>query len=992
LIVADQPDAISSKNNWPQCGHAGRVIKNSEAALKRTYSKYKQVTTGYMYAAQCIGAEEGEEPSKDVLSHCSPLFNTYIGMAKPKVIVAMGAVALRQLGFKQKHKDVRGRWLTHVTTGIPVMVTFSQKAVMAAPGIFETFKKDIENAYEKVTRQEVVPVTLETLAATYDLPTTVDDAIAVCKKIIDYAQEGATADATPIAVDTETTTLYPEKADAKIIAFCFSWGRLKSTAILLDHPNAPEEYKARLPEVRQAIAEVLACPKPKILHNAKFDLKFIERRYGMPVANVQWDTLLGEHLLDEDKKGNYGLKPLTAAWLPEYCGYEDHLYELLKQKEGLSQLEAATIEVEHLQTVLGSDHPEYLKEMQAYREALLAYEKEMKAYERSVLEYQWALEDYAFRIQYLDGMVAAWNVEMAHWKKSDKKTRGKKLPKPKRWFYKPRKEFTRPVEPDKPKDPRSKKEKQISTDAGFENVPIKDLQIYGAVDTDVTRQLARVQIVRIAAEKSRVKPLMGSHAIPASRVLGRMEFEGTKIDLDYVQKLDAGLREIVDRTKSEVYSMAESQAPSGTQLNLNNPATLGNVLFNWGWVHPNGNVVSPYPILQKTKTGQASTSEKILRTFVAYEDKDKKVPTEKAYFVERFLLFRKASKALNTFLASTVALSKRDGYLHTQFHLNGTGTGRLSSSDMNMQNIPKYLAGWNIKKLFVPDSDDYVMVNVDYKGAEVRVFTAYARDESLIKALNEGYDMHCFFAHKVFQRPYETYAERDNVALFPDPNFRKLLSAERDQIKRVVFGILYGAGENKIAETIGITVEEAAKLIRLLYDMFPALEKYALGVEDEVLKNKYVETYFGRRRRFPLANIIRYQGRGCRQARNFKIQSTSSDIVIGQLIEMDEPLRRDMGGRLLLTVHDSLVFQFPKKKLSQLQSFVDHYAEKRVKEKYDWLPVPFKADISVGPNYGECQPLDEYLRNNKYVDVSEGIVEENEILNELRDAAFEGEA
>lgn len=308
---------------------------------------------------------------------------------------------------------------------------------------------------------------------------------------------------------------------------------------------------------------------------------------------------------------------------------------------------------------------------------------------------------------------------------------------------------------------------------------------------------------------------------------------------------------------------------------------------------------------------------------------------------------------------------------------------------MNMQNLPLFLAGWNLKKLFIPDDDSMVFVNMDYKGAEVRVFCAYARDPALIQALNDGLDMHSFFAAKVFKRPYDMYARRDDAVFIPDGALRKLLSLERTNIKRVVFGILYGAGPEKISETIGVSVDEAKVLIALLYQMFPEIAHYATNVEYEVERNHFVETFFGRRRRFPLAGISKHAGRSKRQGRNFKIQSTSSDIVIGQLIEMEEPLRRDLGGRMLLTVHDSIAFQLPKKHISQLHDFIDHYAKKRVAEKYAWMAVPFEADTEVGENYGECQSIAKYLAKHPLLLQPEGVIEEHELLTELRNDAFE---
>lgn len=978
LFIDDQPDEKSAVNNKAFSGHGGKIVNTAITMLKRD-DRFSPLNHRLTYAVQCMSPDD-TAPNKAVVAQCSTYLDTLLLSSPPKMIIAMGATVMRRLGLKLKHKDARGKFYKHPKFGIPILVTFSGKALLANAGLFETFKRDLFNGFNKaiIGEQEALPI--EVIAEKYGLPKGVDEAIAICDEIVDYCEKGDPA-SWSISVDTETTTLYPEKDSAKIIAFCFGWGKGRAATILYDHPHAGDAYLDRLPEVHAAVDRVLGTFKPKIFHNAKFDLKFLELKYGFTVRNVIWDTLLGEHLLDEDKKGNYGLKALTAGWLPDYCGYEDKLYDILNA-EGGSLVEATDKEIADIEDIIKEDYPEYLNELRKYRQEVAEYVVAKAKHDIDMAAYVVAIDEYNYIKGYLAGMQAAWKVEVADWPKGKKG----KPKKPVKWFTKPKKPKAIKA-PKKPKDPRTKKEKQISQDAGFETVPLDDLQIYGAVDADVTRLLAQIQLQRIRGEKSRVASLMKSHAIPASRTLGRMEFEGTKVDLGYMAKLDDGLGKIVLQTETEVYGMAGRKQASGANLNLNHAGTLANVLFSWGWTHPDGTQMRPYDILERTKTGQPSTAEKNLRPFVEYEDDDKEIPTKEALFIERLLRWRKASKAHGTFLANVRALSRRDGFLHTQFHLNGTGTGRLSSSDMNMQNIPKYLAGWNIKKLFIPDSEDYVIVNVDYKGAEVRVFTAYAKDDALIKALNEGLDMHSFFAHKVFNKPYEWYADRDNPSVVPDPKLSKQLDIERSRIKRVVFGILYGAGPHKISESINGTIDEAKALIGMLYRMFPAIADYATDVENEVRKNGYVETHFHRRRRFPLGKISRHRGRANRQARNFKIQSTSSDIVVGQIVEMDQPLR-DLGGRMLLTVHDSMVFQYPKAKLNELEPFVLHYAEERVKQKYPWLPVPFKVDIEVGPNYGEVQPLAKYLAKNPFTPLQEGIIEENELLNELREDAF----
>ena len=986
LFIAEQPDRASVDAGTPMAGHGGKVLTTALKAVIGSDKRYKELRYAFTYAVQCISETEDETaaPNKEVVHHCRPYLQGTIQRFNPKVIVAMGSTALRQLGVKQQYNDIRNKFTTHLGYNAPIYATFSEKALLAAPGVFETFKLNLINIFDKVVNKGILALPLEEVSKDYLLPKTMDDALAACDVILNYGSATVPAAHWSISVDTETTTLYPEKEGARIIAFCFGWDAGKSATILYDHPHAGEEYLARLPELTAKIREILASTKPKILHNAKFDLKFIELKYGMPVNAVAWDTLLGEHLLDEDKKGNYGLKVLTANFLPQYCGYEDKLYDLLNDEESASKVDEAEKELEDLREIIATEHPGYLKSLEEYKEALVVYEADKQIFDVADKAYQFAYDDYLFCKSALAGKQAAWDVEVSDWPKGK---RGKPK-KPVKWFSKPEKPAA-VKEPKKPEDPRSKKEQQISKDAGFENLPIHDLQVYGAVDGDVTRQLARLQRRRIAKEQSKVVPLMKSHAVPASRVLGRMEFGGMRVDIPYIDVLEEAFTNVIEKTEKELYEMTRDSAPPGKEINLNGAATLANVLYNWGWTHPNGKKMDAYEILAYTKKGQASTSEKILRQFVAYEDDKKQCPTETAYFIERLIKYRKASKARNTFLANIRALSKRDGFLHTQFHLNGTGTGRLSSSDMNMQNLPKFLAGWNLKKLFLPDDDSMVFVNMDYKGAEVRVFCAYARDPALIQALNDGMDMHSFFAAKVFKRPYEMYARRDDAAFIPDGALRKLLDQERSNIKRVVFGILYGAGPEKISETIGVSVDEAKVLIALLYQMFPEIALYATNVELEVARDHFVETFFGRRRRFPLAGISRHAGRAKRQGRNFKIQSTSSDIVIGQLIEMEEPLRCDLGGRMLLTVHDSIAFQLPKRHIGQLHDFVEHYAKKRVADKYAWMAVPFEADTEIGENYGECQSIAKYLAKHPLLIQPEGVIEENELLTELRNDAFE---
>lgn len=1037
LWLYSQPEPLDVGALEPSVsGATYSVMQTALMAVYRTNVNLRKYHIRKSYAAQCVPAIDDEKPSKKVLDACNVLVKDVIDETKPQLIVAFGSTVLKQLGINAKFMSVRGRILEPADTGLPapLLVTFSERAVTAAPGIFETFKQDLRNGYHRLEGGHSTDTTLEELTKDYVLPSTMDEALKLVQQMLD-APGGKV-----LSVDTETTSLRPEKDGTKIIAFCFSWDIGKATTILFDHPHAPPEYLERLPELEALIRQLLASPLPKVLHNAKFDLKWIELKYKMPVNNVVWCTLLGEHLLDEDKKGNYGLKALTAVWMPKYCGYEDKLHDILDATDA-----DVFDEIDEKIEAIGEGYEEYASALEGFKGELAAYRERKAAWDAMKAEYDTAFEVFKEKQIAYRASVAIWESLPKRPKKPEKP----KMPKGaalvdgfaeyqqllhayeadlaawEAWERpeKPAKDFTRPEKPAalekapaEPKDPRSKKEKDYTTDGGFEKVPLRELQLYGGVDGDVTRRLCSIQLTRLAEEAAAAIPplkvspcraLMKSHAIPASRVLGEMEYYGTTIDQNYIPVLEAGLTGVIDKNRA----LLEQMAPG---VKFGSSPQLAVVLYDTGWTHPDGTHVPPVTCLARTKQGKRSTAEVAFKTYLIYDEHEEvdektgkkktiKTPQHDSLFIHTLLLWKKALKARDTFLMNLRVLSKRDGKIHTSFHINGTGTGRLSSSDMNLQNVPKALGGFNIKKLFIADSPDMVFVNADYKGAEVRVFTAYAPDAALIKALNDGLDMHSFFASKVFGEPYADYQDRGNPNSLHPEEYRKLLDLQRTRIKRVVFGILYGAGPGKISETIGVDINKGKELIELLFTMFPAIRDYIEEVKFLVARDAYVETMFGRRRRFPLQATSRHRTRAERQAQNFKIQSTSSDIVISQLLEIHEMIHSDKtwpewgihkplhtyGVRLLITVHDSIGLQWPKKLLNALVPWLTYYGETRVKEKFPWLPVPFAMDIEVGDSYGECMDVKKYLAGLPADFFDEGVYEEREMLNELRADAFE---
>jgi DNA polymerase-1 len=343
-----------------------------------------------------------------------------------------------------------------------------------------------------------------------------------------------------------------------------------------------------------------------------------------------------------------------------------------------------------------------------------------------------------------------------------------------------------------------------------------------------------------------------------------------------------------------------------------------------------------------------------------------------------------------------------------------------SSSQENMQNIPKKIGGHNIKRMFVPtDSGTFAIVNTDAKAAEVRIYAAYSHDKNLIDALNKGMDPHSFFAsivynpanvlsgvspgdkHKVLSTVgidenhawnYNDFCVRDSSEESNDRAYGIMLDKLRTIVKRVVFGILYGAAKKKIASIVGIPDEQAQIVIDTLFKMFPSIPNYIAITQQQLRSFGMVETFIGRRRRFDLKKLTSWQrSRAERQSINFKIQSTSSDIVMDVMASVDDAIRGDFGGQLMNTVHDSLVMQIPKKYLHQIPDFIQKHGVDAVAKKYPWLPVPFQWDVEMGPSYGELISARKYLDTMDTLQVIE--VEEDfmecDIRNELEEAILE---
>lgn len=658
MLVGDYPSMTTPQKGEPFSDRKGIVLKTALQQLRNRYElaqdgrkRWNALKLYRTYTVQCIS---NDKPPKTPVTHCGHLLREALVTRRPKVIIVFGATAFNAMGFgKTKFSDVRGTFQDFsfargdVTETFKVLVTFSLDAVLAQPGLYDDLVRDLRSAFLFAEDKQIVDVSEEELIKNYVFPETVEEVESICDLIINYAHEGQPPEKHLIGGDTETDRLEMYDPEAKIIACSFAWEPGYATAILLDHPKAPwtEEERSR---IHATVRRVWECPKPKVLHHEKFDRQGIEGRYGWILENVVWDTMCGEHLIEEDKRGQYGLKVLTRTRLPQYAGYDDKVDDIRQEHGGLGRVDEAK---------------RYRKACIKYEEAVVEYGPLKEAYDRAQERYTIAVD--AWQQQRLAEKALARQEK----RKMNKEAYGKKPPKPRQ-----------PKEPELP---------EHLPPFDFTLIPVPDLLKYAAIDADVCRQHVLHQNARLNTEyqsdvKRRdqvnvspplpVKRLMHEHVVPLSKTLARMEFTGFPVDLPYLEETDQALAGVMAETQQQLFEMAG-------EFVVGNPKDVIAVMFQRGFYEKTSDKKIIVPInddLRRTKKGQIKADEKaLLYVHKQYGYKFPKV----------LLTHRKANKARNPFLTNVrIHAQLLDGRMHPSFHIPGTSTGRLSSSGENMQN------------------------------------------------------------------------------------------------------------------------------------------------------------------------------------------------------------------------------------------------------------------------------------------------------------------
>jgi DNA polymerase-1 len=445
--------------------------------------------------------------------------------------------------------------------------------------------------------------------------------------------------------------------------------------------------------------------------------------------------------------------------------------------------------------------------------------------------------------------------------------------------------------------------------SNMRDVGIPEITQYAGEDADITFQLNTV--FKKELPKVNAYNLFRTVEMPLVNVLAGMESKGVRLDIQALNEMSGTLESDLRQTESEIFEIA------GQPFNISSPKQLGEVLFDKMKL-----IAKP----KKTKTGQYATGEEILSEL------------ENEHAIARKILdYRELQKLKSTYVdALPTLVSPRTGRIHTSYNQAVAATGRLSSTNPNLQNIPiRTHRGREIRKAFVPDNEDYQILSADYSQIELRIMAAFSEDESMIEAFNQGRDIHATTASKVFK-----------VAL------EDVTSDMRRKSKMVNFGIIYGISAFGLGQRLGISRGEAGEIIKAYFEEFPAVKGYMDKVINDAREREYVETILGRRRYVPDINSRNQTNRGYaeRNAINAPIQGSAADMIKVAMINIhDFIINENLKSRMILQVHDELVFDAHRDEIALLKEKVDELMRTAIP-----LPVKMETGIGIGANWLEA--------------------------------------
>ena len=419
-------------------------------------------------------------------------------------------------------------------------------------------------------------------------------------------------------------------------------------------------------------------------------------------------------------------------------------------------------------------------------------------------------------------------------------------------------------------------------------------------------EIKNILIDKLKEEKQ--LDLFNNIEMKLSYVLADMEINGVRVDEKELDKMGENIIKKVDDLTKEIYLL------SGKEFNIQSPKQLGEVLFD--------ELEIPYPKKKKTSY---STAREILDKIVDYHP-----------IIQKIIDYRTLSKIYSTYIQGIKNNIKKDGKLHTIYTQTLTRTGRLSSIEPNLQNIPiRYEEGKDIRKAFIPEKDS-IFLSSDYSQIELRVFAHMSNEKNLIDAFNNDLDIHTKTAMNIYHI-----------------NENEVTSNMRRDAKAVNFGIIYGISAFGLAEDLHIPVSEANEFLNKYYTAFPGIKEYKDKVLKEAKENGYVKTITNRKRKIEEINNSNYMIRtqGDRMALNTPIQGSAADILKIAMINIFNQFKKEkLESKMILQIHDELIFNVLKKEEKKVKEIVIKYMENAYK-----LNVPLKVDVSEGNNLYEAK-------------------------------------
>ncbi len=440
-------------------------------------------------------------------------------------------------------------------------------------------------------------------------------------------------------------------------------------------------------------------------------------------------------------------------------------------------------------------------------------------------------------------------------------------------------------------------------------VPVEQVKEYAAEDADITLQLYE-KLMPLLKENG-VEKLFYEIEMPLVPVLSRMEANGVKIDTENLQQISEEFGKEIRKIEEQIYEAA------GTPFNIASPKQLGEILFEKLKIDEKA---------KKTKTGQYATGEDVLQKL-----------SHKHPIIQMILDYRSFTKLKSTYLDALPALvNPKDGLIHTSYNQAVTATGRLSSNNPNLQNIPvRTEKGREIRRAFVPRSEAYTLLAADYSQIELRIIAHLSQDPAMVNDFNLGHDIHAATAAKVFHVPME-----------------QVTKEQRSRAKAVNFGIIYGMSAFGLAERMELSRSEAADIIKKYFEEYAGIKEYMNRSIALARERGYAETILGRRRYLRDINGANSVVRGFaeRNAINAPIQGSSADMIKIAMIGIHQELERlKMQSKMILQVHDELVFDAHLDELDTLKAIVN---DKMVNALP--LSVPVVVEMNTGSNWLEA--------------------------------------